>query len=271
MIRIFYLCFLFLFFLNWDLWAQNWVVSSYPLSKICQELFPEERLYFLSPPKGEFHFSEPTFKDWEAIKRAELIILVGSEPWAKKVHNMVPKEKIIALASLGERLPDPHLWFDFNRIEKFIQTLVNHPTVKAKPYYKKANERADNFLKKLSFLQKEYASLSQCKEKEFYTLGHQVFYYLFKDLGIKENSLVKGHHHGEISLKRLKEVLTVAKKRGVKKILLTEKEFVRYKDIFLREGFQVFEAWPGDYDLPGSYLQLMERNLEVFKNLLNCF
>lgn len=268
--RIFSLLALFFLLFVQELWAQNWVISSYPLYKICQELFPEEKLYSLNPSKGEFHFSEPTLKDWKVMKEADLVILAGSEAWAKKVYSLIPREKIIVLASPNESLPDPHLWFDFNRIERFVKNLMAHPTIKAKPYYKKAKERAELFLKRLALLQGEYASLDQCKEREFYNLGHQVFYYLFKDTGIKEIALIKGHHHSEITTKRLKEVIAEAKKRGIKKLLLSEQEFSKYKKFFVKEGFQVFEAWSGDYYLPGNYLELMEMNLKIFKSLLNC-
>ncbi len=261
---------LFFLFLPKVIWADTWVVSSYPLAKIWRELFVEEKLYFLAPPKGEFHFLEPSPKDWDSIRKAEFVILVGSEPWAKKVYQFIPKEKVFSLAEPSEKLPDPHLWFDFPRVERLIKNFLNHPKVKEKSYYEKAKERAEDFLKKLRELQGDYKNLSQCRVKEFYSIGHRVFYYLFVNTGIKENSLIRGHHHGEISTRTLKTILTEAKKKGINKILLAEREFAKYKDIFIREGFQVYEVWSGDYEVPGLFLQLMQENLEVFKNLLGC-
>lgn len=250
--------------------ADTLVISSYPLYKICQEIFVDERLYLIGPPKGEFHFVEPILKDWETMKKASFVILVGTEPWAKKVYKVIPREKIFALASPEEKLRDPHLWFDFSRIEKLIKQLLSQPQIRENPNYKNIVERAEIFLNKLSNLQREFKNLNFCKEKEVYTIGHEVFYYLLNEAGIKEIALIKGHHHGEISIKRLKEMLLKAKRRGINQILLTEPEFIKYKEIFLQEGFKVFEAWSGDYDLPGNYIELLAKNLEIFKSVLSC-
>ncbi|MFN3406211.1 MAG: metal ABC transporter substrate-binding protein [Caldimicrobium sp.] len=270
MLKYFVLFFFWIFLFANSLFAKEWVVSSHPLSKIWAELFSEEKLYVITPPKGEFHFTEPTVKDWEAIKRADFVIIVGSEPWAKRVYKLVPKEKIFSLAKQEEKMIDPHLWFDLNRVEMLLKSFLSHPKVQEKPYYEKAKLRVEQFLSKLRELQKGYSALSTCREKQFYSIGHQVFYYLFKDTGIKEVSLIRGHHHGEISPKRLKEILVEAKRNQVKKMLLAEREFVKYKDFFIKEGFQVYEVWTGDYDMPGTFIELMLKNLETFKIILNC-
>ncbi|MFN3504877.1 MAG: metal ABC transporter substrate-binding protein [Caldimicrobium sp.] len=270
MIKHIFLFLFCIFYFTKPLLAKEWVVSSYPLAKIWEELFPEEKLYIITPPKGEFHFTEPTTKDWEAIKKAEFVIIVGSEPWAKRVYKLVPKEKIFSLTYAEEKLIDPHLWFDLKRVERLLNYFLSHPMVKEKPYFEKAKLRVEQFLSKLTELQKNYSTLSSCKEKKFYSIGHQVFFYLFKDTGIKEISLIKGHHHGEVSTKRLKEILTDAQRKQIKKILLSEREFIKYKEFFIREGFQVYEVWTGDYDMPGTFIELMEKNLETFKRLLNC-
>ncbi|MFN4196551.1 MAG: metal ABC transporter solute-binding protein, Zn/Mn family, partial [Caldimicrobium sp.] len=178
--------------------------------------------------------------------------------------------KIFSLANPEEKIVDPHLWFDLNRIERLLKSYLSHPKVQEKPYYEKAKFRVEQFLSKLREIQKGYTALSSCKEKQFYSIGHQVFYYLFKDTGIKEISLIKGTHHGEISTKRLKEIIVEAQRKQIKNILLAEREFVKYKDFFIKEGFQVYEVWTGDYDMPGTFIELMQKNLETFKIILNC-
>ncbi len=250
--------------------TQEWVVSSYPLYKIWKELFPEEPIYLIQPPKGEFHFAEPRPKEWEKIKKAEFVIIVGSEPWAQRVYKITSPEKIFSLSRVGEKTQDPHLWFDLNRVERLLKEFLESSSLKKRPLYPTYLKRTEIFLGKLKHLRENFQELQKCPMKEFYSLGHSVFYYLFKDTVIKEIPLIKGHHHGEISSKKLRELLTLAKEKKIAKIVLTEREFIKHKSFFEREGLEVLEAWSGDYEAPGTFLELIENNLRVFKKLLQC-
>jgi len=262
--------FLLLLFFPQGLKAETWVVSSYPLYKIFQEIFPEKKLYLLQSPKGEFHFSEPTPKEWELIKRAEFIILVGTEPFAEKIFRFSSEEKVFSLRDRGESLPDPHLWFDLARVERKLKALLSKKALQSSPDYKKWQERGERFLKELSALRAEYASLSSCKGKEVYVIGHRVFYYLFKETKVKEITLIAGHHHGEITPQKLVNFLKEAKKKGLPGVLLTEREFLRYKGLFEKEGLKVREAFSGDRDAQGTFLEMLRQNLKVLQELLQC-
>lgn len=250
--------------------AGEWVVSSYPLFKICKEIFAEETLYLIQPPKGEFHFSEPTPKEWQKIRSAELVIIVGTEPWAKRAYKTQKKENIITLLREGEKPVDPHIWFDFERLEKFVRTLLSNPQVQKRPHYSKYQKRAEEFLTRLLSLKQGYLELGKCPKKEIYNLGHRVFYYLFKDSSVKEIPLIKGHHHGEPGIRLVKEVITRAKERKATKIIVTERVFLKHREFFEKEGIELIEVWSGDWDAPGSFLELLEKNLIIFKNILNC-
>lgn len=250
--------------------GETWVVSSYPLYKIFSEIFSEKRLYLVQPPKGEFHFYEPLPKDWERIKKAEFVALLGTEPFAKKVYQLVPDERLFSLMNRGEELSDPHIWFDLKRLKTKLKNLMEKEFLKRDPNYPKWQERMQNFFKELSKLEREYATLKGCKVKEVYVLGHRVFYYLFRDVGIKEKSLVAGHHHGEITPKRLKEFLYEVKKSQIKGILLTEWEYLRFVPIFEKEGLKVYKVLTGDQNFEGNFLFLLEFNLKILRELLNC-
>ncbi|WP_068515781.1 metal ABC transporter substrate-binding protein [Caldimicrobium thiodismutans] len=250
--------------------GQRCVVSGYPLFKILQEIWPEEKCYLLQPPRGEFHFAEPTPKDLELIKKAEFVFIVGTEPWAKRVYNLTSQERIIALGKPSERISNPHLWFDFDRVYSFLKEFTNHPAFKKRQEFPKIVERQKIFEKNLKTLEEQYKALDKCPKKEFYLLGHSVFGPLFRDTGIKEIPLIKGHHHGEITPKKLQELLLKLKKGGAKAILLGEKELIKYKTLFEKEGLEVKEVWTGDYDRPGSFTDLMKENLALFKYVLSC-
>lgn len=272
MIRFFFWVFLFLILLVFPqrVFAGEWVISSYPIYKICKEIFAEESLYLIQPPKGEFHFSEPGPKDWEKIRSAELLLIVGTEPWAKRVYRFQKKENILTLLREDEKPIDPHLWFDLERVEGFVKTLLNHPSVQRKSNYEKYQKRANEFLVRLNALKQGYSELAKCRKKEFYNLGHQVFSYLFKGSPVREVPLIRGHHHGEPGLKVVREVVAKAKERRVTQIVVTERGFLKHKNFFEREGIEVLEVWSGDWDAPGTFLELLEKNLSVFRRILDC-
>ncbi len=263
----------FLFFLSYPLLSQancNWVISSYPLYKIFKEIYLEKNLCLIQPPKGEFHFSEPSPKEWELIKKSDLVILVGTEPWAKRVEKLLSSNKILTLTEKVEKIRNPHLWFDLSRIETIIKRSLELPQIKTDLQFKEYQKRSEAFLRRLKQIEKGYQNLSTCSYKNFYNLGHKVFTNLLKDTLIKEVALIEGHHHGEISSKKLLNFLTSAKKEGIKKIILTEREFIKYKNLFEKEGISVMEVWSGDRDIPGGFLDLLEKNLTIFKEVLNC-
>ncbi|MCS7199055.1 MAG: metal ABC transporter substrate-binding protein [Caldimicrobium sp.] len=251
-------------------YAKEWAISSYPLFKIMQEIFKEESLYLIQPPRGEFHFAELSPKEWQRLKGAELVFVVGTEPWASRLIKTLPNEKVLSLLETNEKPVDPHLWFDLERLERKLKTLVELPQVKAKPLYATYYKRSEEFLQRVRTLREAYGTLKKCPQRELYIIGHSVFYYLFKDLSIQERPLIRGHHHGEISAKKLKEVIQLAKERKIKALLLTEREFIKYKKTFEKEGLEILEAWSGDYDRPGDLVTLLEDNLKVFKKALNC-
>lgn len=250
--------------------AQRCVVSGYPLFKILQEIWPEENCYLLQPQRGEFHYSEPTPKDLELIRRAELVFIVGTEPWAKKIYRLTSKDRVLALSQPEERVLNPHLWFDLTRIEASLKDFIYHASVKKSPHFEKIKRRLNLFEEDLKLLKEQYGALKNCPGKEFYVLGHSVFDYLFKDTGIKEIPLIKGHHHGEVTPKNIKELLLRAKKGGARVVLLGDRELTRYKTLLEKEGLEVREVWTGDYNKEGSFIKLMQENLSVFKYTLRC-
>ncbi len=250
--------------------AETWVISSYPLYKIISGIFPEKNLYLIQSPKGDFHFFEPLPKDWERIKKAQLVFILGTEPFARKIYQLVPQERIFSLKDRKETLPDPHLWFDLKRLKVKLEDLLKREELKKDPNYVRWKERVQKFLKELAEVEREYAQLSKCKGKELYVLGHRVFYYLLKNTGISEKSLIAGHHHGEVTPKRLKDFLSEAKRKGIKGVALTEWEYFKYSQIFEKEGLKVYKVLTGDQDFEGDFLFLLKHNLQIIKDLLNC-
>lgn len=251
--------------------AQEIVVSGYVLEKVVKEVLHDRKIILLQPQKGEFHSYEPTPSQWNYIKNSELLVMVGTEPWAKKVISLRKGKTTLTLYQDKTQLPDPHLWFNLDKIVGLVEKLVLY--FKEKEPHKASiyEKRAQLFIARLKRVKEEYRLLKNCQIKQIYLLGHPVFYYLFKDLEIKEIALLKGHvHEGELSLKRLSQIVLQLKKSGIRVVYLTEPEFERFKKFFSFHGIEVLDVLSGDTPWEGDFINLLEKNLEKFKIGLQC-
>jgi len=247
------------------------VVSSYPLKKIIEESCPSLKFYFLNPIGENFHFFEPTPFQWKEIKQADLLILVGTEPWAKKAFSLRKNKCILSLMREDEKIEDPHLWFDFLRIKNFVKALQTYLKNNDLATYNACKETFQKFLSQLESLEKEKNSLKKCKKKEVFIIGHPIFYYLFKDTGIKEITLVKsGVHHIEPNIKTFKNFLDQIQDKKAKVVFFTDLHLIKFKELIEQKGIKVKFLWSGGIYQEGSFSQLMKDNLLKIKEALEC-
>ncbi|PMP98210.1 MAG: hypothetical protein C0169_00070 [Thermodesulfobacterium geofontis] len=262
---------LILFFKS-HLYALEIVVSNQALEKIVKEIISGHKIYQLQSEKEDFHFYEPTLYQWQKIKTADLVIIVGSEAWAKRVYELRKNKETISLARGETKFLDPHLWFDLERVKILAKELSEYISKKDPSKKELYRTRAFLFLKSIENIQKNYQKLRFCKYKEIYILGHPVFGYLLKNSGIKEITLLKGYHkEGEASIKTVSEMIERLKSRKRKIVFLTDPEFERYKKFFEKEGIKVIKLWSGGtYYIPGSYTELLKYNLKNIELALEC-
>lgn len=248
------------------------VVSNQPLKKIVKEIASEHNIYQIQKEGTDFHFYEPNFLDFKRIKNADLVILVGTEPWIKKIHLFSENKKILTLSENKYQFLDPHLWFDLDRVRKLVKNLTEYLIKNDSPRKEIYQKRMEKFLAGLNKIQKDYEKLKNCKYKEIYILGHPIFGYLLKYSGIKEITLIKGYHkEGEPSIKTLNEILNKVKIRENKMVFLADPEFEKYQDFFQKQGIKVVKLWSGgSYYMSGGYLDLLKYNLENIKKALGC-
>jgi zinc transport system substrate-binding protein len=253
------LCFYLLFSFR-PLFAQNSiVVSGYPLLSLANFLFPKAKIYSILPPKGDFHHHELKPKDLQAIKQADLVLIVGTEPWAKRVFSL-KSEKILSLGRPEEKLRDPHLWFSLDRVERLLKELSRFAEKK----------EAEKVLAEVQDLKKERAKLASCKNKTFFHLGHPVFYYLVEGTGIEEIPLVPAHQHGEVSPGTLMKFLKALEAKGIKRVLVSSSEFTKYENYFKSKGYEVIHAYSGDEPISLSYQDFIKHNIVAIKKALYC-
>ena len=269
-----FLCILWIsfFIVIYQLWAKpiKVVVSGYALEKVIKEACPFLKFEALLPPHGEFHSFEPSLSQWKAIKEADLVILVGTEPWAEKVFSL-RKKGVLSLLKKGEKVKDPHLWFDLSRIETLVINLKNFLKKNAPEAYAACDTNFGEFLKNLSSLKARCKALKNCQKREIFILGHPVFSYLFKGAGIEQVTLVKGHfHQAEPGMKSVAELLKRIKTSGEDTIFLTDPDFAKFEKFFRTRGIRVEYLWSGDTYHSGSFTDLLESNLLKIKKVLKC-
>ncbi len=271
MLKIYLIILSLLFFTEKNL-ALEIVVSNQPLKKIVKELASEHNIYQIQKEGTDFHFYEPTFSDFEKLKNADLVILVGTESWIKKVYLLRKNKKIFVLSKNEYQFLDPHLWFNLERIEKLVKDLTEYLSEKDSSRKSIYQKRMKEFLIGLNKIKKDYENLKYCKYKEIYILGHPVFGYLLKYSGINQIALVKGYHkEGEPSIKTLREMINKIKTKENRMVFLTDPEFERYKDFFEKQKIEVVTLWSGgSYYMAGSYLELLKYNLKNIEKSLGC-
>ena len=272
---LFFLCVFFVSFFTFisqlQAKALKVVVSGYALEKAIKEACPNLEFVPLLPPQGEFHSFEPSLSQWKAIKKADLVIVVGTEPWADKVFSLKKNEQVLSLLKKGERVKDPHLWFDLSRIARLVEDLRSYLKLNSPETYGACRANFGEFLKKLASLEKRYKALKSCEKKEVFILGHPVFSYLFKEAGIRQVTLVKGHfHEAEPGVKSLAEILKGVQTSGEEAVFLTDPDFARFEEFFRARGIKVEYLWSGDTYYPGSFTELLKKNLSEIKKVLKC-
>jgi len=270
--KVTFLMFFVLFLLPVNSWCFEVVASNSPLKKLVKEVFPGVKVVQILPPARDFHTYEPTFYQWLAIKSADLAVIVGTEPWAKRVWNLRKGKPTFSLLKKGEVVKDPHLWFDLTRVKKLVLELKDY-AIKAFPRNsKQISKRVTKLLKELDLLQKSFNRLSACKYKRFFLLGHPVFDYLLKDSGVKEVTLIKGYQEQEQpGLKSFTKMLQEIKQSGEGIVFITDPQFRDYEDFFKSRGIKVIILWSGGgFPMKGSYIKLLEYNLRQIKKALRC-
>lgn len=249
------------------------VVSNSPLEKIAKELSqPYHHVISLQTEAKDFHSFEPTPSQWKIINKADLVIIVGTEHWAKRVYTLRANKPLLTLAREQTRFIDPHLWFDLARVKQLVEDLVKFLQIRDPLNAPVYEIRKKQLTSKLEVLERNYARLGLCKYREILVLGHPVFYHLLNKFNIKEVTLIKGHHkEGEPSIKVLTEMLKKAQARDPKVVFLTDPEFERYRNFFEEKGIKVIKLWSGGtYKFEGSFAELLEHNLRNFEYALGC-
>jgi zinc transport system substrate-binding protein len=275
------------------------VASFYPLLEFTS-LVGGDRVAVrqLTPTGTSPHDYEPTPGDVAALKRARVFVYNGAglEPWADRLRAELGRGALAVEATRGlplvkleeeeereagrephrEQL-DPHAWLDPVLAQAMVDNVAGG-LAQADPegadfYRRRARELKD----RLARLHARYAEgLRGCRGQVLVT-SHRAFGYLARRYRLRLLSVAGLSHEAEPSPRRLKHLLSAARRAGVRAVYAETLAGRKAVEGLARElGARVLVLNPveglteEDRRQGRGYFELMEENLRALRDGLGC-
>jgi zinc transport system substrate-binding protein len=251
------------------------VAAFYPLVFVTQHVAGNEAdVASITPAGVEPHDIELTAAQVRAITEADLVVYVGRN-FQPAVDQLIPEvqNKLDVLEAGGASRPtDPHIWLDPVLMVAITQE-VTEQLARVDP----SNARfyrgnAGILTARLNELDDDYQQgLSRCTRREIVT-SHEAFGYLADRYNLEQIGIAGIDPHQEPSARKLDEVSTLVRDRGVTTIffesLLPEDlaETVAGETGAATAMLDPLESPPA----AGDYLSAMRGNLEALRSALGC-
>jgi zinc transport system substrate-binding protein len=226
----------------------------------------------LTPPGVEPHDLEVSPRDVQAIRSADLVLLLG--------HGFQPQledaagngDKVVRLLDTpglrGFPNGDPHVWLDPGRYRLIVEEIGRK--LDAKP-------AADRLAVRLRALDAEYRQgLAHCARHEIVT-SHEAFAYLAQRYGLRQIAITGLSPEAEPTPRALQRVVTLVRERHVTTVFFETLVSPKIAETVAREtgaktaplnpieGLTPSQAKRGD-----DYFSLMRANLNSLRRALGC-
>ncbi|TAN41183.1 MAG: zinc-binding protein [Nitrospirae bacterium] len=255
----------------------------------------------LIPPGTEPHSFDPRPENIVSAGRAAIFVYTNDtmEPWAgSMLKGLSSPGLVVVQAGRGialteehrpddghdghrhghEDAPDPHIWLDFDKARKMVDTIVESfisvNPAKKELYLGNAKKLKDSLA---GLDQKFSAALKTCKHNTIVHGGHFAFGYLAKRYGLKYISASGFSPDAEPSPQNLVRMSKTLKKEGLKHIFYEELVTSRMAEVIAKEtGASLLLLHGGhniskqELDNGTAFISLMERNLDNIKEGLQC-
>jgi ABC-type Zn uptake system ZnuABC Zn-binding protein ZnuA len=173
---------------------------------------------------------------------------------------------------------DPHIWLDFENDQKIVNTiaeLFSDKDPENKEYY---FLNAKKYNAKLSKLHLDYTnSLSNCKQKEFISGGHNAFSYLANKYDLETISAFGISPDSEPTPQKIKEIVDLTKEHKIKYIYFEKLVNPKMAETIAKEaGAKTLILNPAhnllkeQFEEGVTFVSLMEENLANLKIGLEC-
>jgi zinc transport system substrate-binding protein len=167
---------------------------------------------------------------------------------------------------------DPHVWLDPTRLATIARAVADALAERSPDDAEGLRSRADAVAADLQALDDDYrAGLATCERRDVVT-SHDAFGYLTDRYGLTQLAVSGLSPEAEPSSRRLAEVATAARERGVTTIFFEELVSPRVAEQLAREvgaTAEVLSPLEGPPD-DGDYLTAMRTNLDALRTALGC-
>lgn len=237
-------------------------------------------VYSLVPDNVEPHDVDLKPKDFEKLIKSNLFIYngLGMEDWLEQVQEQIEGKEIISVdtSKNGNSIEtdgklDPHQWLSLkeavNQCKNIKEALINiDPDNKS--YYEESYSKV-----KADFdeLYNEYLpKFKSLKNKNFVT-SHEAFGYLCRDFGLTQKALSDLFGEGEITPKKLENLVDYCKQEGITTIFSEEEDSQKEAETLANEiGGKVTSIYTLETKVDGkTYLEAMKDNLDVIYESMN--
>ncbi|MBN2368588.1 zinc ABC transporter substrate-binding protein [Candidatus Woesearchaeota archaeon] len=267
------------------------VTTLFPYYEFAKEIGKERiNVYQILPEGADPHSWEPNPSSMVRLYGSDLFIFNGAElePWAKSVleeyeGNVIDASSLAELHEHGGHEEetevheevhgfDPHIWLDFHTDLKIIDR-ITHELSEISPENKDYFlENAQAYKNKLTGLEEKYRSeLADCRHKEFIVAGHSAFGYMADEYGLEQVALSGISTNSEPSPKKIAEVINLLKEKQIKYIIYERLSNPKIAEVLAEEtGGNALVMDPAPTGGKGSFINIMEDNLEMLKTALEC-
>lgn len=264
--------------------------SFYPLAHFAEKAGGDRVVVrSLTPPGVEAHEYEPTPDDVAFLSDARLFVYNGGgfDPWAERLAPPL-SEAGVAIFDVGEFLKstglfsgefsdNPHYWVDPVLARAITEELGRVLSSRMPEHAAAIESNVARYGEELGKLHADFEKgLSRCERREA-IVSHDAFAHVAARYDIRMIPILGISPEEEPSPQKLGEIASIARKRGIRYILLESGANARLGNTIAREaGLESLALNPLETLTPDElksgedYLSVMRKNLETLRTALTC-
>ena len=234
----------------------------------------------LVPDNAEPHDIDLKPRDFEKLTKSKLFIYngLGMEDWLDEVKEQISEDKIkyVDTSENGNAIEtdgkiDPHQWLSLkeaiNQCNN-IKIALSEVDPNNKEYYEENYEKVKNDFEELY---NEYLPKFQSLEHKNFVTSHEAFGYLCRDFGLKQQALNDLFGEGELTAKKIEDLVKYCDDNGVNTIFSEEEDSQKEAQTLANEiNGEVKPLYTLETKVEGkSYLEVMKINLEEIYESMN--
>ncbi|MDY4078189.1 MAG: zinc ABC transporter substrate-binding protein [Clostridium sp.] len=234
----------------------------------------------LVPDNAEPHDIDLKPRDFEKLTKSKVFIYngLGMEDWLDEVKEQISEDKIkyVDTSENGNVIKtdgkiDPHQWLSLkeaiNQCNN-IKIALTEIDPNNKDYYEENYEKVK---KDFEELYNEYLPKFQSLEHKNFVTSHEAFGYLCRDFGLKQQALNDLFGEGELTAKKIEDLVKYCDDNGVSTIFSEEEDSQKEAQTLANEiNGEVKPLYTLETKVEGkSYLEVMKINLEEIYESMN--